>query len=325
MDCFTFELAGDQQRNAIIVVPKGGVKSSAVVTELSSFFRSEFKAGKRDWIFDLARIPFPATSLIAFLISATEQVRAVGGSLKVTNAAESARNNFLTFSSLTYLSINDEKESGSSTRKNAAAFDPDETVLGDVDIVEPPIVTRLGRAAIESEGKEQKQPDALSKKTTAEPAVAQDGNTGKPKLGTECSRFYLRTESIASHLYKICDFIVKHSKIAGMEEKQIIKSKIAVYEACLNVIEHSYHSRPDNWIEVWVEYDARVFKIIIQDYGLSFEQSKDKKYNVVDAYDSRQTGGFGLHIIKRSMDEVSYSPDPLNGNQLTLIKFLPHT
>ena len=134
--------------------------------------------------------------------------------------------------------------------------------------------------------------------------------------------YHLRVESIASNLYRLCDFVTGHAHQAGMEEKEIGKIKIAVYEACLNVIEHAYHSNPNHWIDLTVNYTSAQFAIIIQDKGLPFEMPKSKEYDVEEAMQKRRSGGFGLHIIHRATDEVDYKADPINGNRLTMSKKL---
>jgi anti-sigma regulatory factor (Ser/Thr protein kinase) len=120
----------------------------------------------------------------------------------------------------------------------------------------------------------------------------------------------------------LCDFVVEHAKRAGMKEKEISKIRIAVYEACLNVIEHAYHSNPEHAIEVTVHYSVDRFVIVILDRGLSFEMNLQKDYDVQEAVEARRTGGFGMHIIKRAVDHVKYYPDMVKGNRLVLTKNL---
>jgi anti-sigma regulatory factor (Ser/Thr protein kinase) len=73
---------------------------------------------------------------------------------------------------------------------------------------------------------------------------------------------------------------------------------------------------------VWVDYDDERFKVIVQDYGIGFEGLSLKDYDVMSAMDHRQTGGFGLYIIRRSMNEIDYQADRVKGNRLTLTKYI---
>ncbi len=62
--------------------------------------------------------------------------------------------------------------------------------------------------------------------------------------------------------------------------------------------------------------------IIIQDWGESFEFDPTRPYDVEQAVKDRRTGGFGLHIIRRSIDEIKYLSDTDEGNRLILVKYL---
>ncbi len=204
-------------------------------------------------------------------------------------------------------------------------------VFDEVDIVDPPLwdnidedepFVKMSSSQIitdddEDAGAASPQEPVKIKEQSTRPAVQASDETFNGK-----NQYHLRAESLASNLYKICDFVVEHAEKAGIDEKEVAKIKISVYEAVLNVIEHAYHSKPDNWIDVYVNYDRAMFKIVIQDYGLSFEKAPPKQYDVEAAVERRQTGGFGLHIIRRSMDVVDYVADPIDGNKLTLIKYL---
>ena len=71
-----------------------------------------------------------------------------------------------------------------------------------------------------------------------------------------------------------------------------------------------------------MEVDSQKITIEIQDYGYSFEGINKKRYDVQSAMNKAQTGGFGLYIIRRSMDEIEYHPDEEQGNRLIMIKYL---
>jgi anti-sigma regulatory factor (Ser/Thr protein kinase) len=240
---------------------------------------------------DLGNVPLPTPRLIALLIALTVRVRRRQGEVKLLNVLPSARQNFSAFSALSFLTI-------APAAVVPAAKAPDKNPLleddaaGLTDIAESPLIETFAQKI------EEPQPTAAEK------------------------RFQLRVESRTANLYQLCDFVTAHAFTAGINEKEISKMKIAVYEACLNVIEHAYHSRPDEWIELRVRYSSERFMIIIQDNGLSFEMKPPEEYDVQEVIDERRSGGFGLHIIRRAMDSVEYLPDAINGNRLVMVKRL---
>ena len=259
-----------------------------VLHDLQSILDESFSNGAFNYILDLKNLQFPTESLIVLLIEATSRARRLNGDLKLINVSHSAKNNLLTFTPLSYLSMEGDEKYAIEGFQNTRPIIEDLTGPTD-DIVELPIVEK----------------------------IQENFQEIKREKG-----YHLRVGNKASYLYNICDFVTGYAEKAGMIERDIGKTKIAVYEACLNVIEHAYHSQPNNWIDVWVDFDKQKFTIIIQDYGLSFEFKKSKRYDVHVAMEERKTGGFGLYIIQRSMDEVDYHADPEHGNQLIMKKYL---
>jgi anti-sigma regulatory factor (Ser/Thr protein kinase) len=71
-----------------------------------------------------------------------------------------------------------------------------------------------------------------------------------------------------------------------------------------------------------VLYSPEKFTIVIEDHGLSFEMKPPTAYDVQEVIDKRRSGGFGMHIIRRSMDSIEYHPDAIAGNRLVLVKKL---
>jgi serine/threonine-protein kinase RsbW len=131
--------------------------------------------------------------------------------------------------------------------------------------------------------------------------------------------------SIASRvdrIYQACDFVLDIAKNMGFPPGELSKIKIAVYEACLNVIEHVFHSDPSQHIPVTVENTTDTLRIFVHDQGGGFEVTDQGRFDVVEMVSNRETGGMGLHIISRSMDEVKYQQDKSKGNCLIMVKKL---
>jgi len=133
---------------------------------------------------------------------------------------------------------------------------------------------------------------------------------------------YLQEIATVDSLNKIMEFVAVLAKQAGMEKVELSKMKIAVYEACINVIEHGYHFEPGKWIGIEVLFDQNRFEVSIMDDGDSFDFYNCDHYDVQEAFDEKRRGGYGLYIIQQSMDEIQYKSDKKNGNRLTLIKYI---
>ncbi len=132
----------------------------------------------------------------------------------------------------------------------------------------------------------------------------------------------IKIPSRVDALYRVCDFSTGIARDMGFSDNEISRLKIAVYEACLNVIEHAYHSDPDKIVEVQVERFGDRIVITVIDHGEGFEEQDRNHFDIEEAASLRRTGGMGLHIINRSMDLVQYKRDAIRGNYLTMTKYL---
>ena len=359
----------------VVRIPLEDIDDTHIVFQvLQDSFEICFRDGKTRIVVDLKNVQFPTASLIALLVEATSRARRLNGDVKIINLSKSAKNNLVTFSPTSYLSLETEEKfaledfqetfvpqdeilegtrdeiidvpqqeiKGLAPEETYASI-PDETpeqvedkttpiedqTSPTVDIVEDPFIEQLEgtfqnlKAQTEPNIKETEQEEVPEPPVAPElrkiPEVAE---TPDPQETYEDKRHHLRVKSIPKNLYSICDFVMDYAEKVGFDKKEVGKIKIAVYEASLNVVEHSYHSNPENWIDVWVEVDTQKITIEIQDFGYSFEGISKKRFDVQSAMNKAQTGGFGLYIIRRSMDEIEYHPDEEQGNRLIMIKYL---
>ena len=359
----------------VVRIPLEDIDDTHIVFQvLQDSFEICFRDGKTRIVVDLQNVQFPTASLIALLVEATSRARRLNSDVKIIHLSKSAKNNLVTFSPTSYLSLETEEKFAledfqetfvpqdeilESTRdeiidvpqqeingpvpEETYASIPDETpeqvedkttpiedqTSPTVDIVEDPFIEQLEgtfqnlKAQSESNIKETEQEEVPEPPVAPEPRkIPGVAETPDPQETYEDKRHHLRVKSIPKNLYSICDFVMDYAEKVGFDKKEVGKIKIAVYEASLNVVEHSYHSNPENWIDVWVEVDSQKITIEIQDYGYSFEGINKKRYDVQSAMNKAQTGGFGLYIIRRSMDEIEYHPDEEQGNRLIMIKYL---
>ncbi len=287
----------------------------------------------RTIVVDLQHVDFPSTSFIAFLIEINSRMKREKRKFFLSNLTETARMNMTSFSPLGFIqeleksdaldeSTFQESELVSSNIAETNAIDeivghdpeaPGETseVLDlDFDIVDNPKIT------------EEDLDRPLTLFDVDEESLHEEKPGVAPPKGE--NEFHIVVRSREKELYRITDFVVHHAQVAGFNETDVGKLKIAVYEAAINVVEHAYEYNPNHLIDVIVKYNSENFTIILMDRGKSFDFEKHlKPYSADEAAERKQTGGFGLHIIQRSMDSVTYDTDPVWGNRLTMVKKIP--
>lgn len=109
----------------------------------------------------------------------------------------------------------------------------------------------------------------------------------------------------------------------GIDE-QTCDLKLAVDEACTNIITHGYAGMNPGSIILALDIDPRQVVMAITDFGHAFEPAEAPMPDVQAALEDRPMGGFGLFFIYRTMDEVRYETTEA-GNCLTLVKRLQST
>lgn len=290
-----------EDKSGVTIVLDEGAELPSRLEELDKKLRSCFCQNQYNIVLDLAKIKHPPTRFIVILIEATSQARRMGGDVRLINLNSTTRINLVTFSPRTYLSIEASEEYAFSdfgeTFNPSLEFDNSEKKI-------IPASTGFERF----HDKIDSTPQSQTTNVSTDAAIL------------ETARDRIRVNSKVANLYQICDFVLERAEKAGFDIRERGKIKVTVYEACLNVVEHAYFSNPENWIHVHVGYDCEKFIIIIQDWGASFEFDPSRPYDVEMAVKDRRTGGFGLHIIRRSVDEIRYLKDPKDGNRLILIK-----
>ena len=133
-------------------------------------------------------------------------------------------------------------------------------------------------------------------------------------------RFHLRVPAEDQHLAEVRDFVQEAGEKLLIPSKTLTQTKLAVDEACTNVVKHGYKGKTGE-IDVTIIGNGREFSIELRDTAESFDlrrvQSPDLKLFVED----RKKGGLGVHIMNQLMDEVRY--DSRHGtNTLTMSKRL---
>ncbi|HET6568353.1 MAG TPA: ATP-binding protein [Rhodothermales bacterium] len=108
---------------------------------------------------------------------------------------------------------------------------------------------------------------------------------------------------------------------AQLSADTVEQFKLAVDEACTNVIKHAYKGSDAQRIDISVIVKPDRFTVRIRDKG---DQFRPADYHSPDLFDSvrrRRPGGFGVHIMRRVMDQIEYRTKG-HINEVCLTKFL---
>jgi serine/threonine-protein kinase RsbW len=119
---------------------------------------------------------------------------------------------------------------------------------------------------------------------------------------------------------RICEFVSKNAVTAGLDDMAVYSVELAVDEACTNIIEHAYGGDGKGEIECSCEILPNGFKVVLRDFGRSFNPDKVPAHKPKARLQEVKARGAGLYLIRKMMDEVSFEFSQKEGNRLTLFK-----
>lgn len=116
----------------------------------------------------------------------------------------------------------------------------------------------------------------------------------------------IRTASIA-----VCS-------LHGIPESDSEDIKLAIDEACTNIIKHAYKGDTNKKIIVKYNITKRLFRVILEDSGIKAHIESMQGRNLDDI----RPGGLGIHFIRRVFDSFTFDEKRKKGNRLILTKYL---
>lgn len=130
----------------------------------------------------------------------------------------------------------------------------------------------------------------------------------------------LSIPSSTRYLGEVRRFVEDHARKARLQDDEIEQFKIAVDEACTNVIKHAYLGDDQHQIDLAIIVDDDRFTVRIRDDGRSFRPHMYTEPNIFRFAERRRAGGFGVHIMRSLMDEVEFRTRG-SVNEVRLTKF----
>lgn len=132
--------------------------------------------------------------------------------------------------------------------------------------------------------------------------------------------FKLSVPSSTMNLAMIRDFVERSAGRSTIDAADMDKLKLAVDEACANVIEHAYNNDATREITVHVWFDDRQVAVEVIDSGSRFDPNQHKPLELQDLVGHK--GGMGIRLMKMATDELVVDVDENGHNRLRLIKHL---
>jgi len=133
-------------------------------------------------------------------------------------------------------------------------------------------------------------------------------------------RFQISLAAELESLKEFRAFITKCCAVHGLSSEVVLDLKLAVDEACTNIIQHGYKGMDPGSIILSFRIEAERILVEITDFGHIFEPAEAPQPDIEAALGDREIGGLGLYLIYQTMDNIDYQSSGY-GNTLTFTKY----
>lgn len=117
------------------------------------------------------------------------------------------------------------------------------------------------------------------------------------------------------------DFITECCARHNIADDVVFELKLAVDEACTNIIQHGYKGMDPGSIILSFRIEPGRILVQITDFGHVFEPTDAPAPNINAPAEERSAGGLGLYLIYQTMDNIDYQVSD-DGNTLTFTKLI---
>ena len=132
-------------------------------------------------------------------------------------------------------------------------------------------------------------------------------------------RFQITRAAELESLQIFRDFLNECCLQYDIPDDVIFDLKLAVDEACTNIIIHGYKGMDPG--SIILSFRIRRNRILVQitDFGYAFEPVETPKPDIYAALEDQELSGMGLFFIYQTMDNIDYCTSE-EGNTLTFTK-----
>jgi anti-sigma regulatory factor (Ser/Thr protein kinase) len=143
------------------------------------------------------------------------------------------------------------------------------------------------------------------------------------RVGSRAGRaaVVLQVPSATEFLASIRDATRRVAELAGCDAQVAEQVALAVDEASTNVIEHAYRGARDRRVELRYTLAPDELRVEIVDDGAPVDKRSLPALDLVRYASERRTGGFGVHLMGRIMDTVTFRRTR-QGNVCCMVKRL---
>lgn len=123
-----------------------------------------------------------------------------------------------------------------------------------------------------------------------------------------------------AYLELIGEHVAFVARQIGFDEHDVARIRLAVDEACTNVLHHAHPPQEPTHFAVTCEPQEKALVVRVWDRGPLFDPQQVPLPDVGAYLEKRRIGGLGLYLMRKVMDEVFVEPWE-GGKAVVLVKY----
>jgi len=121
-----------------------------------------------------------------------------------------------------------------------------------------------------------------------------------------------------AELKDLCRHCESVGQSAGLSEKLIFQTNLALDELFTNIVSYGFHDQAEHEITITITCDKQLLAMQIEDDGVPFNPLKVPDPDLHCSMEKARVGGLGIHLIKNLMDDLTYRRS--NGKNILILK-----
>ncbi len=139
----------------------------------------------------------------------------------------------------------------------------------------------------------------------------------KAPMETKILSFSLKNDK--SELDTLSQKVEKLGKSLRLSEKCIMEINLVLDELFTNIISYGFRDDLEHQVKIQIMRENGTLALCVEDDGIPFNPLETKEIELPRDIEDYNSGGLGLHLVKKVMDQVCY--ERYEGkNKLTLKK-----
>lgn len=124
-----------------------------------------------------------------------------------------------------------------------------------------------------------------------------------------------------SELKTLSQHLNKFGQVAGLSKAHVMDINICSEELFTNIVFYGFEDDSEHIIKFAISLDNNMLRLQIEDDGVAFDPLYKRDAEIPSDLSEIKIGGFGIHIVKRLMDDIFYKRED-GKNKVVLVKNL---